>query len=329
MTDQVALARAVGTAWPLDQAGVESFASTLLGNGEVLVPESALLFRDDQAWRDELGFGAADITAVAETGVPPSVISVYRTTVEPGAIATAVEADPGWSTELVSAEKGDATVYTWGDDPLRADVSRTSPARPLGQGGVMAVVGDDGLVLRSTDPDQVDAALAARGGDGPTLADDAGFAGIAAALDGEGCYHALLSGRPPVLDPFSLAGVTASPAALKELEEKLTSEPALPPYRAVGIGEAVDGGGQGYMVFAFATGSDDEAGVLADAFTQVVATGTSFSRNRPWSEEMTVRHATTDGSIAVITVDTDDVSLGFGAFVRNDTLLASRVPASD
>lgn len=329
LTDHAGLARAAGLDWPLaegaDAAG--SFSKALLDSGEVLVPAALLgQLQADDAWRAELGFGAGNVNAAAEAGVPPSVLSVFHATAEPSAIADAVAADEAWSAELQAAEQDGVTVYTWGDDPQAIDVARTSPVRRLGQGGVLAVAGD-GLVLWATDPATVDAALATRDGEGDTgrLSDDDSFAALARALDDAGCYTAFLSDQVPVLDPLSLLGPRATPAAIERLRAQLEDGPGLPPYRAVGIGNATDpDGGQGYVVFTFATGSPEEAEAVADAFTAVVAEGTSAATNQPWSALLTVREATTDGSVAVVTVDTERLSVGIEAYQRLDTLLAAR-----
>lgn len=329
LTDYAGLARAAGLDWPLadgaDAAG--AFSKAMLGNGEVLVPAALLgQLQADDAWRAELGFGAGDVDAAAETGVPPSVLSVFHATAEPSAIASAVAADEAWSADLQTAERDGVTVYSWGDDPQAVDVARTSPVRRLGQGGVLAVAGD-GLVVWATDPATVDAALATRAGKGDAgrLSDDDSFAALARALDDAGCYTAFLSDQVPVLDPLSLLGPRATPAAIEQLQAQLEDGPALPPYQAVGIGNAVNpDSGQGYIVFAFATGSAGEAQAVADAFTAVVAEGTSAATNQPWSALLTVRDTSTDGSVAVVTVDTERLSVGIDAFRRLDTLLAAR-----
>ena len=57
---------------------------------------------------------------------------------------------------------------------------------------------------------------------------------------------------------------------------------------------------------------------------EVIAQGTSFVTSQPWSELMAVREATTEGSTAVVMVDTDNVAAGYEAFLRQDSLLAIR-----
>lgn len=333
ITDHAGLARAVEVEWPLADGAdaATAFSKALLASGEVLVPGTTLgqLNAADE-WRSELGFGAGDVSAAAEAGVPPSVLSVFHTPAEPSSIADAVTADETWSAELQTAERDGTTVYSWGDDPQAVDPARTSAVRRLGQGGVLAVTGD-GLVLWATDQAAVDTALGIRsGGDGPgSLADDETFAALARALDDLGCYTATLSDQVPVLDPINLLGPRANPAAIERLRAELEDGPGLPPYRALGIGNAIDADtGQGYVVFAFATGGDGEAQAVADAFTAVVAEGRSAATNQPWSEMMTVREATTDGSVAVVTVDAERLSVGLDAYQRLDTLLAARPEAS-
>ncbi|MEZ5408476.1 MAG: hypothetical protein R2761_10645 [Acidimicrobiales bacterium] len=330
VTDHAGLARAVGVEWPLgdDADGTDAFSQALLAGGEVLVPSTLLeQLQAADDWRRELGFGAGDVTAAAETGVPPSVLSVFRTTAEPSAIADAVTADGTWSADLRTAERNGAAVYSWGSDPQAVNTDRTSPVRRLGQGGVLAVDGK-GVVLWSTDPAAVDAGLdLGSGGEGSgSLADNDTFAALARVLDDQGCYQAILSDRAPVLDPLNMLGPRADPAIIERLRATLDAGPALPPYRALGIGNAIDGDtGQGYVVFAFATGSDGEAQAVADAFPLVVAEGTSATTNQPWSDLMTVRRATTEGAVAVVTVDTERLSVGLEAYQRLDTLLATRV----
>ena len=293
-------------------------------SGEVVPPaELNSLFQGQDDWREQFGFSAANVNAAARTGVPPSEIMVFRTTAEASAIGEAVASDPTWSGDLQTDERDGATVYTWGDDPLEARTDRTSRARPIGQGGALAVAGD-GLVVRGADPATVNAAVDVQAGTADSLADDADFAGLARALDGQGCYQALFSDQVPVLDVAKLAGPRASPAQLSQLEAQLADGPALPTYRAIGIGQAVDDEGQGYVVFAFATGSGDEAKAVLDAFPQVLAEGTSAATGQAWSELMTIRSTATEGSVAVVTVDTDRLAIGNDAFVRYDTLLATR-----
>lgn len=331
ITDHAGLARAVEIDWPLADGADTAFSKALLASGEVLVPGTILgQLNAAEEWRRELGFGAGDVDAAAEAGVPPAVLSVFHTRADPATIDGAVTDDEAWSAELQSAERDGTTVYSWGDDPQAVDPARTSAVRRLGQGGVLAVTGD-GLVLWATDRAAVDAALDIRsGGDGPgSLAGNEDFAALARALDDQGCYTATLSDRVPVLDPLNLLGPRANPADIERLRAELEDGPGLPPYRALGIGNAFDAKtGQGYVVFAFATGSDSEAQAVADAFTAVVAEGTSAATNQPWSALLAVREATTDGSVAVVTVDTERLSVGLDAYQRLDTLLAARPEAS-
>lgn len=329
ITDHAGLARAAGLDWPPADGtdAADSLAQAAVAGGEVLVPGPLLLqLQDQDAWRRELGFAATDVSASAEVGVPPSVLSVFHTAAEPSAIADAVAGDEAWSADLQTTDGDGVTVYSWGDDPQAVDVARTSRVRKLGQGGVLAVTGDS-LVLWATDPAAVDGALAIRAGgeDASSLADDDSLAALARALERAGSYTAFLSDRMVALDPLTLLGPRASPAAIEQLQSQLDSTPALPLYRALGIGNAIDAdSGQGYVVFVFASGSDGEAKALSDAFTDVVAEGTSAATKRPWSELMAVREATTDGSVAVITVDTERLSIGLDAYQRLDTLLAAR-----
>lgn len=332
VTDHAGLAHAVDTTWPPGDGtdgnpsadAVDAFLSALFESGEVVPPsELNTLFQGQDDWREQFGFSAADVNAAARAGVPPSEITVFRTTAEASAIAQAVTSDPSWSADLQTAERDGATIYTWGDDPLQARTDQTSRARPLGQGGALAVAGD-GLVVRGADPATVNAAADVQAGTADSLGGDADFAGMARALDGQGCYQAFFSDQVPVLNVAKLAGPRANPAQLRQLEAQLADGPALPPYRAIGIGQAVDDQGRGYVVFAFATGSGDEAKAVIDAFPQVVAEGTSAATGQAWSELLTVRSTAADGSVAVVTVDTEHLSIGTDAFVQYDTLLATR-----
>lgn len=343
--DHTALAEAVGREWPPAGTGaeghkdaVDSFYGAIVDRD--LVPPIGMgrTLPEAVTWRTELGFSALDATADVIAGVPPRELAGLRSSGDGAdelmvfrssgdgvaeAIAHAVESDPVWSGDLSDEEHGGATLYSWAD-PLTAQADRVSGARRLGQGGALGVT--DGWVVRSIDPEVARAALDTLAGadDAPSLADDDSYAALARALDEQDVYMATLSDRIPTLDPASVTAALGSAATPERVAELLDSTPTLPPYTALGIGEAVADDGNPVKVLAFATGSRDQAAETIERFTVIVNEGTAFGMGRSWAELITIRSsATTDDGIAEVVIEAHKPYLAVELVTRWDTLLVA------
>lgn len=343
--DHTALAEAVGREWPPAGTGAEghkdavgSFYSAIVDNDLVPPVGMGRTLPEAVAWRTEFGFSALDATADVIAGVPPRELTgsrssgdgvdelmVFRSSGDgvAEAIARAVESEPVWSGDLSVEDHAGATLYTWAD-PLTAQEDRVSGARRLGQGGALGVT--DGWVVRSTDPALARAALdtLADADDARSLADDDSYADLARALDEQDVYMATLSDRVPTLDPASVTAALGSAATPERVAELLDTTPTLPPYTAIGIGEAVADDGTPVKVLAFATSSRDQAAETIERFTVIVNEGTAYSMGRAWAELINIRSsATTDDGIAVVVIEANQPYLAVELVTRWDTLLVA------
>lgn len=343
--DHIALAEAVGREWPPAGTGAEghkdavsSFYGAIVDSDLVPPVGMGRTLPEAVAWRAEFGFSALNATADVIAGVPPRELTGFRSSGDESdelmvfrssgdgvaqTIAHAVESDPVWSGDLSAEDHAGATLYAWAD-PLTAQVDRVSGARRLGQGGVLGVT--DGWVVRSIDPEVARAALdaLADADDAPSLADDESYAALARALDEQDVYMATLSDRIPTLDQASVTAALGSAATPERVAELLDTTPTLPPYTALGIGEAVADDGTPVKVLAFVASSRDQAAETIERFTVIVNEGTAFAMGRSWAELINIRSSvTTDDGIAVVVIEANDPYLAIESVTRWDTLLVA------
>ncbi len=118
------------------QQRVEALVGPLLRAG-LNVP---MLFGDDQldvpGALADVGFSIVDIAQELAVGSPPHTAMLDAVNVPPGAIDTAVHADPVWSARLTASVDHGVTVYDWGE---QLDITARTPLHSLGRGGQLAV----------------------------------------------------------------------------------------------------------------------------------------------------------------------------------------------
>jgi hypothetical protein len=262
---------------------------------------------DVGAWRTAYGIGVVDVDRTVVAGVPPHELIVWQGRIEPDRVAQAVASDPEWNSDLRTVEHGGDIYYAWGENPAMTDVERVGPVRPLGRGGCLYA--SDGIGLRAADCGVLEAALDARSGDAPSLADGEPLVVIAQALEDAGAYTAFLT-----LD-VGLFAVGADPLGGG-------GGPGLLPYLAAGTGAGLDGD-TALTIVALLHDSADDAMENAARLEQVVAEGISGSTGRSWSEFLSVVDVTTDGNLLVARLATDAAgSFWIQLVARRDTLLA-------
>ena len=324
---------AAGTEWPAsedDEAVAEVFGDLSFRlEPPILIAPVAFgdrLFPLDE-WRTEVGFSIVDAERDASTGEAPGRLSIVRTRRPAPEIESAVRSDPTWSADLNEVGDGDGAYFAWGDDPLALEIDRdrASAARPLGRGGAMAVL-DDGTVIRSPDPEVVEASLAATNDEIRSLLDDGSYASVARALDAADVYSAHLTSENITVDPLYLLGpFDGPPPSAEEVQARLDEITTVPPYLALGIGNKVDldVAPQGVLVLVFAAVSPEAAEQTVAAVEEIVASGNSIAVQAPWSELLSVTSTSVDGSVAVIELRTDNPRIGINSFQQRDTLFVS------
>ena len=286
------------------------------------------------AWQAAYGFSILDARADLVTGLASrDALSVVATDVEPDTIRAAVQADQQWAADLRELEREGADHYAWTEEPERVRIERAAAPRDLGRGGSLAINGS-GMVLRSSDAEVVAAALDALDGGRRSLADDDAFIAVARALDGAKAHTARITTVLHSADQAALeAGILGDPArpgdpgarvdlaeAKGRMEDVRKGLITLPPYRVLGIGETLGEDGHLLVVLAYATWSAEAADQTVAATRSIVNDGRSLRADRPWADWLEVRSATTDGTLATITLEAARPQIAYNALERHDSL---------
>ena len=222
--------------------------------------------------RAELGIDPTAIGAALVAGTPPEQFVVLRGTFDTAAVESAVSSEPVWSGLLAIAEHAGVSYYTWGDD-LTVDVERVTAARPLGQGGRLAL--DDGYLYWVPWTAGIEALIDAGAGTVPTLADRPLLVQAAEILQREQVYSAILTDAP-LIEGRAVSGLV------------------------LGVGGGRDDAGAFWVVVAIhdtAAAAEESAA----AFRSVIAEG-SVVTNQPWSERVTSFEVTVEGEAMVAVV---------------------------
>lgn len=266
---------------------------------------------------------ASDIAADVQAGQPPRNAIAALGNFDTSAIDTTFRNNTTWADDLTTPSYHGHAFYRWMDD-LKMDVTKryTGLFTDLGQSRRIAFP-DPSTFLYSRDDDTMHALLDATDDPGSTslAADDAHLA-VAAALDDNGVYSAMILGQQ-LLNPLA-----SSPGQSAEQAKKVIAEMrkhALKPYLLAGIGETlVDGSPRTVIVLANADA--DAARANAEALRGLITDGRSLQSQRPWSDFFGIDSVTTDGSltIGVLTLtDPTRVTTWYRAVTSRDTLLAA------
>lgn len=253
--------------------------------GEVFNP-SYLAHHEEFA--DELGWSATEVGAFVEASAPPRMF----------AVVTGDFAD-----DAPSGEPGAEGIVTVGEgEDLAADLEVRTAARPLGRPLHQVRKEERLAVTRSTEH-----ATAWASGPEETLADHEALAAAAGALDEAGVISAVLvAGRSvPLQDAL---GLNASEGTLTELEEEYRDLLPAAPFTAVGVGWSVDGEGAAEVTVAYVLPDEDAADQAVAALERQLEEGQSLRSRRPLNELITLRQATREGNIAVLTLGVSEGS---------------------
>jgi hypothetical protein len=238
------------------------------------VPGAANVERlvDVDEFTEDVGWNLYQVRRFAELQMPPDDVTILRGDFDEDALDEA----------LGEAEDGVWTIGT----PGEVDVSSTTPARPLGEGLLLALDGDR-LVVAKTEEGL---AAVLGGDDGPVVGDDPVLSRLAGALGDAGAYSGMLvRGGSGGL----LLGEQLSPE-----QAEAVCEDALPgPFAGVATG-IVDDDGPVFLI-AYVTADDEAAEATAEAVEQLVTEGESMLTQEPWSERLTVDEVTSDGNVAL------------------------------
>ena len=135
--------------------------------------------------------------------------------------------------------------------------------------------------------------------DGKALADRAGLAAVAEALDDGGAYAAVITDAVPGV----LSGVQpgATPAQAKQLLEELEQQVPAAPFDVIGIGWALDGG-EARVHVAYHFGEADSAATGAEVLEKAWVEGTSLRTQRPLADLVKVLDTEARGNVVVVTL---------------------------
>jgi hypothetical protein len=247
--------------------------------------------------RAEVGFTMFDIDQEITVQAPPQHITIAETRVDAEAVATALESDPAWSSELSTVEYPDGGYFQWGDDPMALDLARISPMRPFGQGGQLAIVGSaaEATVVRTVDAMDIEAVLSTVAGRADSLLDGDFFATALPALGDGDVLQAMAVDEAIAFDPADLVLTEAGVEAL------LADMILLHPYRGVVIAEIYNEGQSHTQVLLVHA---DEAAAEANAALaeQAIAEGLDAATREPLGELLPDAQVSTEGSVVVVTL---------------------------
>jgi hypothetical protein len=263
--------------------------------------------------RAEVGFTMFDIDREITVQSPPNNITIAETRVDPEAVITAVESDPMWSPELTVVEHPDGGYFQWGDDPTAHELTRMSPMRPFGQGGQLALIGDDteATVVRTVAAGDMEAVLSTIGGRGDSLLD---VDMIAAAVDALGNGDVIQVTAMAGAIGFDAVSQTMSP---EQIEAMLADMVLLQPYDGVVIAELYDGSESQTKVLLL-HGSDDAAAANAELVEQALAEGVDPITREPLADLLPGAEVAAGGPVVAVTLPFE------GAYPQAQRMLMQR-----
>jgi hypothetical protein len=251
--------------------------------------------------RAEVGFSMFEIEREIAVLAPPRNVMIAETAVTPEDVDTAVGTDLLWSSELTTVEHAAGTYFQWGDDPAAPNVDRISPLRPLGQGGQLAVLPDEGgsTVVRTLDAADMEAVLTTVAGGADSLLDTDFFAAVLPALGDGDVLQATSVQQPLLLDPAVLVLSTEA------IEEVLESVVLVPPYRGLVIAELY-GGRESHAELLFVYGDAASADESVALFEQALAENINLTTREPVAELFPDATVSAEGSVVVVSVPSQD-----------------------
>jgi hypothetical protein len=261
----------------------------------VLLPEAAQpnhSVSDLEGFVDDVGWSLLEVDSFAGLDTPPDKIAVL---------------DGRFDGDLLDETLEDAGDGVWvaGDPDGDMDFDDTTPARPLGESVWLAL--DGGRLTATWNEDDMATTRDADGGDG-TLADDEALSSLAAALDDQDVYSAMLAtgGQIGGLDP-GILGESATPEQLEELEEELEGSLC---EGVTGIAAGVADDGEPLIVLALSHVDEASAEGNVDIVAEALESGEQPRTGITWSDYVTLEAVEADGRVLVATMRPADMVLG-------------------
>jgi hypothetical protein len=279
--------------WERVGAGPDE-ASRLDALGELAVRETFAippqLFENrlaqvDEA-REEVGFSALEIDRELAVMAPPHNIFVDVTSVTPDTIDAAIESNPVWSERLTRVDTDHGSYVDWGDG-LEIDPSTTSPFRPLGQAGQLAILGDPATVVRTLDAADAEAALAAAAGAGESAAATDVLGPIADVLTDDVVMQAMIQPGP---NPFA----PPPNASAEQLAAMMDQMVLVQPYLGIAVVEIADEDGSRVEVI-LVNPDEDSAVTSAATVEDALASGIDTATQQPLADVLPGASVTVDG----------------------------------
>ena len=236
--------------------------------------------------REEVGFSTLEIDRELAVMAPPRNIFIDVTSVTPDAIDAAIESNPVWSERLTRVDTDHGSYVDWGDG-LEIDPSTTSPFRPLGQAGQLAILGDPATTVRTLVAADVEAVLAAAAGAGESAVTTAVLGPVADVLADDVVMQAMIQ---PGVNPF------APPigASAEQMESIIEQTVLVQPYLGIAIVEIADEDGSRTEVILV---NPDEASAATSAATveEALASGIDPATQQPLGDVLPDASVTVDG----------------------------------
>ena len=291
----------------------ELTATTRQGGEQVFVPmpDELVPYQVRPADMDEqVGWSVVDVATYASVSGPPESFLV-------------VSGD--FDGETLSSDLAEV------DDDIVTDVEAEDHEQNVQEPTAFSRLGaptrlaeDDGRIAASSTTDAVRDWL---DGEGDSYGDDADFAEVAKALDGQDVYSAVIAPAPSGVDPAALIlGTDSPPEAVDRVRDLIEGQLPEASYDVVGIGWAqVDDGP--LITTAYHFGSDDDAEDSVDSLRELYESGESVRSRQPYSDFIEVEDVEADGSTVVVTTrpaGDAPISFPFRALTERDLLFVSR-----
>ena len=260
----------------------------------------------------DVGWSILQVDRFVERQSPPDSITVL---------------DGEFDDDALTSAMGEPTDGVWvagSGNPGEVDVDEVTPARPLGESLWLSRNGGDRVlsITRSSESAATADAALTSDPEGAVLADDVSLAALAATLDEQSAYGALVV-RPGVNGQDAL-GTSATP----EQAEQFCGEMLPEPTAAVATGVTSDDEGP-VVLIALAQLSAEAASANADALEEAVTNGVSALTQQPWNERFELDGVETTGDDGLVVlarlrpVDPIGTRLWYDIVVQRDNLIAS------
>lgn len=267
-----------------------------------------------EAPREELGFDILAVEREIAVDHPPSQLRILDVSVDADEIVDATEADPIWGDrrQTVESDHGEYFDWTGEEGELAPESGRTTPMRPLGIGGQLAVEasGDGARVVRTHESATMEAALARAAGEGESANDDGPFAGAADVFDGDVVQLIGIGGRVSGL-PTNL-----SPEQIETFEERAVF---IEPYESILAADVVAEGDARFEVVLLHDDAEDAA-ANEEPVKELLAEGVTL-QNIPVAELLPDATVEVDGTALRITTDAESFGRVYEAVVRQELFL--------